>query len=246
MKVIHVRARLLGVAFCLAVLSPLIPTSAAASKFAPASPELHERSAPTVGEVSTAEIGAAVLFTERFISKPAVRIEAPYESPVINGNRVVLQPVILPLEGSDHRGQFFSSSDYEEVWVKSFGLRDVARFGAGVVLPPAGGAPQVWWGSLFGRSVGAAPGLRLTPVAAKDRDISGFRRELTYAGTSGGVIRLTYREFIDDLARPAFTQDLSFDLSPGVEIGYKGARIRVIKADGTAIEYELLKQLSAH
>ncbi len=37
--------------------------------------------------------------------------------------------------------------------------------------------------------------------------------ELLYQGVGGGVLRLTYREFTgDDLARPAFTQEVTYDV----------------------------------
>jgi hypothetical protein len=39
-----------------------------------------------------------------------------------------------------------------------------------------------------------------------------FRQTLTYLGKSGNDIRLSYREFSNDMARPAFTEDLSFPM----------------------------------
>jgi hypothetical protein len=33
-----------------------------------------------------------------------------------------------------------------------------------------------------------------------------FRKEIVYQGASGGILRLLYREYADDLARPAFSQ----------------------------------------
>jgi hypothetical protein len=74
-------------------------------------------------------------------------------------------------------------------------------------------------------------------------EFGGFRRELVYSGVSGSAVRLTYREFSDGVARPAFTEDLSYDLSAGKEIGYKGARLRILKADNTGIRYELQRPL---
>ena len=51
--------------------------------------------------------------------------------------------------------------------------------------------------------------------------------------------------FSDDMARPAFTQDLTYDLADGDEIGFRGARIKVLKATNTAITYVVLKPLAA-
>ena len=40
---------------------------------------------------------------------------------------------------------------------------------------------------------------------------SGFRYELLYQGVANGVVRLLYREFVDDMARPSFSQELTFE-----------------------------------
>jgi hypothetical protein len=72
---------------------------------------------------------------------------------------------------------------------------------------------------------------------------TGFRREIVYSGVSRGVLSLLYREYTDGLARPAFTQQLTYDLSDGDEIGYKGARFKVLKATNTSIRYVVLKPL---
>ena len=71
----------------------------------------------------------------------------------------------------------------------------------------------------------------------------GFRRELLYSGVSKGTVTLQYREFINDFARPAFSQELKYDLSEGNEIGYKGARFLIIRASNTALRFKLIKPL---
>ncbi len=67
-----------------------------------------------------------------------------------------------------------------------------------------------------------------------------FQRSLYNKGKSGKEVYFDYREFKDDFARPAFTQDLIFDLSESNIFGYKGARIRVIDVSNIEIKYELI------
>lgn len=69
---------------------------------------------------------------------------------------------------------------------------------------------------------------------------SFLKRELLYNGVTGSVVHLSYREFFNDFARAAFSQDLVYDLEKSDVIGFKGMRIRVHSADNTAIEYEIL------
>lgn len=66
--------------------------------------------------------------------------------------------------------------------------------------------------------------------------------ELLYQGVGGGVLRLTYREYTgDDLARPAFSQDVTYDIAPDgpTEILFKGAHLTILGASNTAIRYRV-------
>lgn len=73
----------------------------------------------------------------------------------------------------------------------------------------------------------------------------GFRHELLYQGLSGNVIKLLYREFVNDLVRPAFQQELSYTLetSGPTEVSFRGTRLRIYSATNNAIRYEVLAGL---
>ena len=73
-----------------------------------------------------------------------------------------------------------------------------------------------------------------------ERDNS-FQQTLIYSGRVGNKINIGYREFSNNNARPAFNNDVEYDLSSSNIIGYKGASIEVIKADNSSITYKLLK-----
>lgn len=74
------------------------------------------------------------------------------------------------------------------------------------------------------------------PIPGKDY----LKKEFVYNGKIGTGVKFLYREFIDDMARPAFSQDLQYDLSEGRIIGFRGLRIEVINAQNTKIEYKVL------
>jgi hypothetical protein len=71
-------------------------------------------------------------------------------------------------------------------------------------------------------------------------DSKYFKQELIYNGKVGNSIKCTYREYVNDIARPAFTQDLQYDLSESSIIGIKGMRIEVIKTTNIGIKYKIL------
>lgn len=85
-------------------------------------------------------------------------------------------------------------------------------------------------------------GLQLTEKKITKNNPENFQRTLLYKGKSGTQVFLDYREFKDDSAREAFTQELIFDLDQGNEIGFRGMRMRILSATNTGIEYVIEKK----
>ena len=78
-----------------------------------------------------------------------------------------------------------------------------------------------------------------------DEDIDRFKEELIYAGRAGSVIRIAYKEYKGNeslyLARPAFFQDLNYDLGSSDIIVFRGYRIRVLEATNERILFIIQK-----
>jgi len=66
------------------------------------------------------------------------------------------------------------------------------------------------------------------------------QQTLIYSGRIGNRVTLGYREFFDDIARPAFSNDVNYDLTESRVLGYKGARVEVIEATNTEIKYKVI------
>jgi hypothetical protein len=64
-----------------------------------------------------------------------------------------------------------------------------------------------------------------------------FRMELLYTGITGNTVRLTYREYIDDLARPAFYQDLTYDMTESKTIMFKTLKIKIVESTNSYLKY---------
>jgi hypothetical protein len=79
----------------------------------------------------------------------------------------------------------------------------------------------------------------LAPRLANESEDS-FQQTLLYNGKIGTRITLGYREFVNDLARPAFSNEVTYDLSESTTLGYKGAIIEIVKATNTEITYKIL------
>ncbi|MDC4415754.1 hypothetical protein NQ650_00765 [Acinetobacter baumannii] len=77
-------------------------------------------------------------------------------------------------------------------------------------------------------------------IHAKD----SFQQSLIYNGRVGNKINIGYREFSNDYARPAFNNNVEYDLNDTKQIGYKGAILEVIDANNQQIKYKILKNFN--
>lgn len=71
-----------------------------------------------------------------------------------------------------------------------------------------------------------------------------FKQEFIFNGRVGNNLKFIYREYINDFARPAFTQELQYDLNESSTIGFKGMRLEIEKATNTNITYKVLSSFS--
>lgn len=68
-----------------------------------------------------------------------------------------------------------------------------------------------------------------------------FRQTLVYLGAAQGVLRLSYREFSHDMARPAFTEELSFPLEAAYPqtITWRDTRITLLGVSNAGLRYRV-------
>lgn len=69
---------------------------------------------------------------------------------------------------------------------------------------------------------------------------NSFKSEIIYSGLTGNTVRAVYREYSEDLARPAFSQELQYNLDESKFISYKSIKIEIIKATNSIIEYKVI------
>jgi hypothetical protein len=68
-----------------------------------------------------------------------------------------------------------------------------------------------------------------------------FVQEIIYNGRVGSSIKFLYREFSGNIARPAFDQEVQYDLNDSNIIGFKQARIEILNATNTELTYRVLE-----
>lgn len=87
---------------------------------------------------------------------------------------------------------------------------------------------------------------KLDAIKNKEKIITNesFRRTLIYSGRVGNKLKISYREFSNDMARAAFNTDAEYDMNEGGVIGYAGAKIEIIEATNTQIKYKVIKNFN--
>lgn len=79
-------------------------------------------------------------------------------------------------------------------------------------------------------------------VFTPDRvDTINFRYELVYLGRAGSTLRIAYREFSNEMARPAFSNDLTFDIAPSgpTVFRYRDLRVTVYAINNEGISFQV-------
>ena len=70
-----------------------------------------------------------------------------------------------------------------------------------------------------------------------------FKYVALYQGKIANKIKISFREFTNNMARPAFTQNIEYELEDDgtAMVGFKGLRIKVLKATNLDITYKVIK-----
>lgn len=218
------------------MIALLLAGSAASAQVPETAPTV--RSIPDLGVETEAEVGQAMVLRESLVTATSLRVLNEVRSESMGGlGRLVLYPGVYRLDHVNDKGRFYRAE--RGVGLRQLGLTD--RVEGGILIPPEPqGVPTAYQVALLGTGYAKAPDVKLEAV-----DQSGFRRELIYSGVAQRVVNLTYREFTNDFARPAFTQELKYDLNEGTEIGFRGARLEILKATNTSVTFKLIKALDA-
>lgn len=73
---------------------------------------------------------------------------------------------------------------------------------------------------------------------------NSFQQTLIYSGKVGNKVNIGYREFSNNQARPAFNNDVEYDLDSSRIIGYKGARVEILEATNEMIKYKVIRNFN--
>lgn len=231
--------RLIAVTLC---LISLLVGCAQIEVIRPQNPQRNEATLrPPVDQIAVANIGDTLIVQGRTIYVPAIKLLDAYESEWIrNGGIrccafVFARGAVLREVGQHngvpifvgHAAGGLSSIDglRNEFW--GIGVRDNGR-----VEYVYGG------GGVIAETPGRVVNFEKTQIVTETNDT--FQQHFIYGGRNADSLFFTYREYSGGMARPAFTQDVTYSLRDGSTIGFKSLRIEVIQATNMSITYRVV------
>ena len=218
------------------VLAVLTLLSACATTNTNYRPVFVEISDPPLNSVVVAEVGGTMLRQGKYVESDAIFIPSEVRLGMLGAYK--LQRGYYIKEGGDNKNEFFqpeASAEGGRVVVAA--LADPFKT---VLVPRVGG--KVCGVSVFGGKVCEDSRVQRLKRPALTSD--GFQQTLIYSGRIGSKVNISYREFSNNIARPAFNNDVEYDLNESSIIGYKGAEIEIIEATNRSIKYRVIRNFN--
>ena len=185
-----------------------------------------------VGKVSTARVGDTIFSEYDYLATDGARVSQDSRLPFGFGWSVRLKSGDILVEGRKKKEAVFCSQNWASF--NAFGQ----RFNKACLADTNND-------SLFDKIAFPSTAKIKDPVPysllEEKFQISGFKYELLYQGVDESTLRVKYREFKGDLARPAFSQDLTYKLNDDGKstIHFKDVEIDVLSATNSEIKYRV-------
>lgn len=197
-------------------------------------PNVINISEPAVGSVSTAAVGDEMLKQGKFVEQDAIYLKTPFK-PLY---AYTMSGGYYRKTGDDATGEFYvPSGGIESGVIDKISLADPWK---AAMLKSDGSLCVVTTMNVAYCDKGADFERRKHQAVTQD----SFQQTLIYSGKIGNKINVGYREFSNSLARPAFNNNVEYDLGESKTIGYKGAQLEVLDATNQSIRYRVIRNFN--
>ncbi|MGL5216400.1 MAG: hypothetical protein ACRC8R_14920 [Aeromonas hydrophila] len=198
-------------------------------------PNSVDVSEPPIGTVMTAQVGEQLLRQGRYTENDALMLT---ESTNI-GYAYTLTPGYYIKHGEDGDSAFYlPSGEIDGGKVDKAALADPV-----VSIQAYKNQSKICAVTVF-HAVVCEDGVAYKTVKKPVFTTTSFQQTLIYSGRVGTKINIGYREFSGNIARPAFNNDVEYDLSESHMIGYKGAKLEIIEATNEHIKFKVISNFN--
>lgn len=201
-------------------------------------PAITQISFPKIGVESSANVGDTLASQGSFSEHDAIKVDDDIGLGLLNVYTIT-------------KGVFLKFGDNNDI--EYFSIHNNFDGGGALQRSPLADPPKAVQAyksenkicgiSVFNGYVCSSNG-RYTRIKHPVASPNSFQQSIIYSGKVGNRIKFGYREFSGNTARPAFNNDVDYDLNESKIVGYKGARIEVIEATNEAIRYKLLSNFN--
>lgn len=213
------------------VLSGCVTTN---TNYRPVSMEISE---PPLGQVVTADVGNAMVKQGKYAEHEAIHLPAEVSIGLFGAYQLTRGYYLR--EGEDAKGEFYSPERGPEGGdVRKSAMADPHR-----TIMVERSTQNVCVVTTMNVKV-CQKNVRFDRLKRPALTADGFQQTLIYSGRVGNKINIAYREFSNNVARPAFNNDVEYDLGESMTIGYKGAEIEVIEATNRFIRYKVIRNFN--
>ncbi len=190
--------------------------------------------APPLESEATAEVGNSIISSILKSVKPAVELNekiSNFKVSLTFGTQTLnIEPGVFPYYGENEDGIYYNGkTGLIYIPLSDSNPIQVCHAPGSILCEPA---PTLKFG------------VNLSKAEVDFYTKMSFKKQLVYTGGNKKEINISYREFSNDFARPAFSQELKYDISEDKVIGFRGARFEVINANNTEIRFKVLRHLS--
>jgi hypothetical protein len=200
---------------------------------------------PEINAYSTVELGETVLSKGKIMYKKGAELSEAITFRLLDA-KVNVKPTKLELTNETKTLLGFKTTNFDDLEFSDILHKKNNNYGIIYANKSDLSVKSVAVFMVNDRPSNKIPAKLEKPVFLKEIELvdhakaDNFQQEFIYSGKAGNVLKFTYREFTNDMARPAFNQDVQYDLTESNEIGFKGARLLVLNATNTKLEYRLI------
>ena len=203
---------------------------------------------PDINQVSTAELGDSVATYRLRSTMPGARlIQQSSAQEYVNGMKPIVPAQELTFLGKNGEYNVYSAANCPVAVLGNFGAISMSDMCP--LYFQNDPSTEDWrvttsfnQGSTFQeKQFQMSPPPIIEKFSKEILNEPNFSQELIYNGRIGSSAKFLYREISSGMLRPAFSQEVQYDLGEADIVGFKGARIRVIDATNQSITFELLQ-----
>jgi hypothetical protein len=221
----------------LAAATLVIMASGCASVVHNYAPKSSEFSEPPLNAVTVAHVGDSMLRQGKFVQHDAIRVPSDTKVGLLGGYTV--RSGVYLKQGDDGQTEFYLPARGQEGGeIVRNHLADPPR-----ALRVHKSAPTLCVVTVYS-AVTCEDEANFVRTAYNVMTADAFQQTLIYSGRVGDKINVGYREFSNNVARPAFNNNVEYDLRESKVIGYKGARIEVLESTNEYIRYRVLQHFA--